>query len=316
MTNINPNTPISDACHSRKCQHLYLRGNFQQDMFYDTFDKTNIWNRLWLSARATGIQILSVIILNNHLHINGIFPTEAQRTNFKHHFRLSITQYHNRRYQVHGTLGTRTFKHGILKDIDDVKDCICYHIRNILHHGISQNYLDYPFSSARFVFDLATDIQKGIYTRHNIPASLARAYLPIREQLPEGWKMNPQGLIIPPPEIFPRNIVEALFICRNKYLETLTRRTSRESSDLDDSGTNTANTSHSRKVPTTDEQIVDFIKGNSRIPIPSMNSNQKMESILQILEEYPKANIRLLTRIFGIPYSTLRYRLKSWHLRK
>jgi len=316
MTNITPNTQLylaQDASDSRKCQHLYLRGNFKQDMFFDIVDKINVWNRIWLSAKAAGIQIISVIILNNHLHLNGIFPTDAHRTNFKHHFRLSITQYHNRRYQVHGTLGTRTLKHGIVKDLDDLKDCICYHIRNILHHGISSNYLDYPFSTARFVFDLATDAQKGTYTSHNIPDNLARAYLPLREQLPEGWQMTAQGLIVPPPEIFPRGFIEAIFTNRETYLETLTKPTARECDNQDEVSTYA---SHSRKMPTPDEQIVEFIKENTRIPIPSMNPNQKMEAICQILKEYPKANLRLLTRIFGIPYSTLRYRIKIWHLRE
>ena len=71
---------------SRLYHHLYLRGNFQQEMFFDKVDMINVWNRLWLSAEATGTQILSAEILNNHFHLNGIFRDEDQRTCFKRHF--------------------------------------------------------------------------------------------------------------------------------------------------------------------------------------------------------------------------------------
>jgi len=127
--------------------------------------------------------------------------------------------------------------------------------------------------------------------------------------------MTAQGLIVPPPEIFPRDLLEALFTDRETYLETLTQPTTREANDFDESKVSTY-ASDARKVPTPDEQIVEYVKQNTRIPIPSMNPNQKMEAISQILKEYPKTNLRLLTRLFGIPYSTLRYRIKCWHLRE
>ena len=311
----NPNFFRTDASDSRMYQHLYLRGNFQSDMFFDKVDMINVWNRLWLSAEATGVQILSVEILNSHLHLTGIVRSEKQRADFKHHFRLSITQYHNRRYNVHGTLGTRTLKHANLKDEEDIKDCVCYHLRNVLHHGITSNILDYPYSTVRFVFDLALKSQKGYYTRETLPDNLARAYLPARDRLPKGWMMTSEGLIVPPEGIFRKDLVESLFAnSRDIYLETLTHRTTRESADTND-GLRT-DASHSRLYQTPDEKVVEFVKENSRVPIPAMNEGQKMSVIYQILEKFPKANRRLLSRIFGIPNTTLAYRLKRLYRRE
>jgi len=307
---------VNYACDSRKCQHLYLRGNFKQEMFYDKVDKINVWNRMWLSAAATGVKILSLKILNNHFHLTALLQDDNQRTRFKTHFRLSVTQYHNRRYDVRGTLGTRTLKHGILKDIDDVKDCICYHIRNILHHGLQSNFLDYQFSTARYVFGLAGPEQQGTYSRETLPDNLAKAYLPSRQKLPMDWMMTREGMIVPPAEVFRSDIVEALFDSRESYLESLSHRTGREDGDNDEPQKLTPYASHSRKVLSRDEEVVQFVKENCVVPIPSMTPGQKMEAIRKIVEEFPKVSLRVLTRLFSIPYSTLRYRMKSWHIRE
>lgn len=304
----------TDANHSRMYQHLYLRGNFRQDMFFDKVDMINVWNRLWLSAEATGTQILSAEILNNHFHLTGVFRNEEQRTRFKRHFRLSITQYHNRRYDVYGTLGTRTLKHAELKDIEDIRDCICYHLRNVLHHGITGNYLDYPYSTARYVFDLASTGQQGFYTSETLSENLARAYLPAREKLPKGWMMTREGLIVPPTGVFRADLVEALFDgSRDTYLETLTHRTTRESADTGPEDGFRTNANDSRVY---DEQMSEFVKENCRVPIPSMSEGQKMAAIYQIVEQFPRANRRLLSRLFGIPPTTLAYRLGTSYKRK
>ena len=304
----------TDANDSCLYQHLYLRGNFKQEMFFDKVDMINVWNRLWLSAEATGTQILSAEILNNHFHLNGIFRNEDQRTRFKRHFRLSITQYHNRRYEVSGTLGTRTLKHAALKDLEDIRDCICYHLRNVLHHGITSNYLDYPYSTVRYVFDLASANQQGFYTRESLPPNLAHAYLPARVQLPKGWMMSREGLIVPPTGVFRADLVEELFDgSRDTYLETLSHRTTREAADTGPEDGFRTDANHSRVY---DEQVVEFVKENCRVSIPSMSEGQKMAAIYQIVEQFPEVNQRLLSRLFGIPNTTLAYRLKTSYRRK
>lgn len=303
----------TDANDSRSAQHLYLRGNFQQDMFFDKVDMINVWNRLWLSAEATQTEILSAEILNNHLHITGIFQDQDHRTRFKRHFRLSITQYHNRRYQVHGTLGTRTLKHAVLYNSDDIKDCICYHIRNVLHHGIRKNFIDYEYSTARYVFGMERKNQHGFYDAENLPENLAHAYLPARVQLPEGWMMTHGGQIVPPHGVFRSDIVESLFgNSREEYLKFLSQRTRREANDTDfNESCADANDSCSAQTP--DEIVVEYVKNEMRSQIPSMNFDQMITAIDLVRKKYPKIGYRTLERTFGIPASTIRYHIKKRH---
>ena len=298
------------ATDSRLCKHIYLRGNHKLDMFHDKVDKINVWNRVWLSAATCGVRILSLVILDSHLHKNALLQHEKQDSDYMHHFRLSITQYYNRRYGVTGMLGTRHFGRGFLHSLDDLKDCICYHIRNILHHGISRNFMDYPFCTARFVFGLSGIDPSECYTGETLPPNLARAYLPVREKLPKGWLMTREGMIVPPPEVFRADVVEALFGSREEYLEALSRRTSREAADRDTPESWT-DASDSRSVQTLDEQITEFINENSRVPVPAMTLTQKMAAIYAVKEEFPAVSLRTLERIFGIPRSSIRYRLKK-----
>ena len=333
-------TPVTSASETRVYQHLYLRGNYQQDMFFDKIDMINTWNRLWLSAEAVDAQILSFIILNNHFHLIVIFQNDEQRTRFKHHFRLSITQYHNRRYKIRGTLGTRSLQHALLKNEDDIKDCICYHIRNVLHHGITSNYLDYPYSTARAVFSLASAKQQGFYTRETLPDNLARAYLPASKELPKGWMMTIEGLIVPPKNIFRADLLEAFFNNSSEtYLDALTHRTIREAEDngpndglltgktctpthsasetrVCNSRTDDTSASETRSERITDETVVEYVKEMCQVPIPAMNNEQKMIAIKLIIKQYPQVSIRLLSRLFAIPNSTLKFRLKIFHKHK
>lgn len=298
-----------NASDSRMYKHLYLRGNFQQDMFYDKVDKINVWNRLWLSAAATNTQILSVAILDNHLHITASFDKEKGDSSFMHHFRLSITQYHNRRYKVKGILGTRKFSRAILKDSDDMMDCISYHIRNVLHHHIHTNFMDYQFSTARFVFNLEGPEQTGFYTSQTLPNNLKLAYLPVRVKLPKNWIMTRSGLIIPPLSVFRSDILQSMYQSREKYLEILTHKTRRESDNAEDP----QYASDSRSV---DELVAEFIQKICQIPIASMTEGQKMEAIYALKDELPKTSLKTLQRLFGIPATTLRYRLNNWHKRE
>ena len=327
---------VQDASDSRVYEHIYLRGNHKQDMFHDKVDKINVWNRYWLSAKATGTEVVSMTLLDSHLHGNNRFKQERQDSKFMHHFRLSITQYYNNRYEVRGMLGTRRFGRAVLRDLEDLKDCICYHIRNILHHGISQDFLHYPFSTALFVFGLSKIDPATCYTVETLPPNLARAYLPAREKLPKGWLMTREGMIVPPPEVFRADIVEALFGSREEYLETLSHQTTREAGDPDRDGFRT-DASDSRSVRadakpsaikqglncrgakeektrsglTLDEKVVAFVNENSRVPLGSMTDGQKMVAIRAVKEEFPMVSLRALSRIFGIPVTTLQYRFRT-----
>lgn len=294
-----------------KCvKHLFLRGNFQQDVFFDEEDKINVWNRLWLSAYATGTQILSFVILDNHLHITALLKDKDHDSKFMHHFRLSITQYHNRRYHVKGTVGTRHFSRAVLRGRLDIMDCICYHIRNVLHHGIASDFIIYPFSTAKFVYKWSDANLVPYYNTKTLPRSLSKTYLPKTVTLPDNWTMTKNCMIIPPTNVFRADILQTLFGDKENYMEILSHKTRREAADVDDpeNGKSASDSS--------DSILVDFIKQNCNIPIPSMTKQQRLEAIAQVKSDFPSTTLHTLERIFAIPSTTIHRFLKKWKIHK
>lgn len=287
--------------------HVYLRGNFKNDMFYNQDDKINVWNRLWLAALSTGTQILSAVILDNHLHINVIQSDDAGVSDFMHFFRLSITQYHNHRYHVQGTLGTRTFGRAPLKGNEDIKDCICYHARNTLHHKVFSNFMDYPFCTARWVFGLMNIDPDSCYNCKSLPSKVRKKYMPHRRYLPVGWLMTQQGMIVPPVSVLRADLVEELFGTLSHYIVELSHVTRREKD-----GQDTPEPSNVSRLTreTMDNTIAEYVAAHFKTPVPCMDTEQKIRAIEHLMTVFPKAGKCTLARVFNIPRSTLLHWLK------
>lgn len=300
--------------------HLYIRGNYRQDIFFDKVDFINAWNRIWLSARATGVKIYACEILSNHFHTvvggprmrkkdgeNCTKPGRPWLSNYVHHLRMSLSYYFNKRYDVHGSLGSRRYGSANVIAIeedggDDLRDLIRYINRNVKHHGISDNYQNWPYSTFNFVFELSKSLKKNVRYGKDIPENLKKAYLPATCELPSNWGMTPEGLLIPPEGVFPHTEIEKLFGSLANYLKACDTRTIRESKSE----------AHEEKLGrtpnrTTDQQIINFIEERSLIPIVTMNKKQLALAAKAVQQAIPNVSIRQLSRILHLPASTLKY---------
>lgn len=294
--------------------HVYIRGNYRQDIFFDKVDYINAWNRLWLSAFATGVEIFAAEFLSNHLHlcikvvkkycarVGGL-----QLSNFIHHFRMSLSAYFNRRYNVHGSLGSRRYGAGHVIDIEidggeDLRDLIRYILRNVTHHGIEKNYSAWPFSTYSFVFGL---FEKQTARFEDIPEKVQRAFTPSSALVPKDWLMTKEGMIIPPEKVFRCQEIESIFINRNYYINACSIPSRRETNKKDES--NERLVGRKLSVSITDQDIIDYVGQHSLIPIVSMTKGQIKDAVLAILKEFPKASTRQLSRILHVPASTVGY---------
>lgn len=300
--------------------HIFIRGNYRQDIFFDEVDRINAWNRLWLSAKATKTEIIAAQLLSNHFHlcirVRGSKNDESHCTkpggpavsNFIHFLRMSLSLYFNRRHNVHGSLGSRRYGSAAVRTIDedggeDLRDLIRYIIRNVTHHKVTQNYKKWRYSTFGYVFDI-TDTNKT-FTGSNIPDNLRKAYFPATCTIPEDWSILPNGMIIPPQSVFPRDYIEKIFFSKTFYLKACDTPTRRESAMEGEK--NERLLEYRQAYKTSDQQIIDFIGSHSLIPIVSMNSDQIKEAVKTIKKELPKVHLRQLSRIFHIPVSTIAF---------
>jgi len=293
-------------------KHIYIRGNYRQDLFYDKVDNINAWNRIWLSAKVAGVEILAVEILSNHIHICIRIRTAVGHlwvSEFIHHLRMSLSWYFNHRYDVHGSFGSRKYGCGKVEEItvdngEDLKDLIRYIIRNVKHHGVTEEYQKWPFSTFRHVFGLFDE--SDIYQRDCIPNNLLKAYLPASCKLPKNWTMTKEGMIVPPPDVFPRKDIETLFRDVRTYLKECNTATSREKECEGEEQERRlgCGTSSSR---ITDQEIIDFIGLRTSTPIVSMDRQQLVNQIHATHKAFPQVSLRQLSRIFQVPAGTIYY---------
>jgi len=310
-------------CNVMDIKHLFIRGNYRTEIFFDKIDMINAWNRIWLSAHKTGVVILAVNILTNHLHLcagkdtntanpDSLNTNDSWISEFMHHLRMSLSLYFNHRYKVHGSLGGRRYGRANVIDPqedggDDLRDLIKYILRNVTHHCISDDYQSWQFSTFKYAYNL-TDEQE-ILTGEEIPEALKRAYLPSSCEFPKNWSMTKEGFIIPPESIFPKKVVEMLFSNVSNYLKFCEIPSRREGKgEINERPLCNHNSPNDRL---SDHEIIKKVEVKYPIPIVSMSREQKLTAIKSIYTECPTASLRQLARIFAIPFSTIRFWLHT-----
>lgn len=295
--------------------HVYLRGNRREDLFYDQTDFRCVWNRMWLAAYYTETKILAAELLTNHLHIILKVPAkvdcEPGEIKFMHYFRMSMTHYINRRYEVGGSLGSRSFGRSILADViddngEDLRDAICYTLRNVKHHNIIEEFRKWTWSTVNFAFGL--DTRKSYYVSPNIPQNILKRILPYGKDLPKNWKVTTDYIIIPDDTVFDREFVEELFKSKDNYQSTLDNTTLRElRHDNEDDA-------YKRKITKRiqDLEIINYIQSISDAKILQMDTEQKYFAARQVCKLNPYVKTSQLSRILEVPYSTLKRKRTKW----
>lgn len=303
-------------------KHIFIRGNYREDIFFDKVDMINAWNRIWLCAYATGVKLMEVNIMSNHFHIEGVFEEETSECcthvgsprvcDFIHYLRMSLSYYFNYRHDVHGSLGSRRYGKADVIPIEedkgaDAKDLACYIIRNTLHHGILNNYKEWPYSTYRFVYDLFD--YSNCYTTDTLPDNLRAAYFPKTVKLPKNWLFTKEGMIVPDDSVFLRSFIERLFGSKQEYekmCETVTRRELEGENHERLLGKET----FKKREKTNDLEIIEFVSSITPVPIVKMSLDHKRTLIMLVHKQFLTVSLRQLSRIFSVPFGTIKYWLK------
>ena len=324
-------------------KHIFVRGNHRDDIFYDKVDMINAWNRIWLSAAATGVLVVAVVLLNNHFHLCICIPdddSDSKISDFMHHLRMSLSSYFNRRYQVHGSLGQRRFGKADVVDItidkgEDLRDLICYIHRNPTHHNVTPHFEKWQFNSFVYMAEYF-DAESLVYAKAHVGKISAESYSIVQEQtqgqsgslsskssndcadvnsyiphrvtLPRDWESNSVGMIIPPAELFPRKIIVSIFKDRYAFLMNHCRVTARESRN--DECDERPLKKRPKRMRPSDSQIIGHVEAVMGIHIVMMEKNQKISALKMAKQRFPDATLKQLQRIFSVPCSTVSYWLR------
>ena len=135
--------------------HIYNRGSFQEKIFYDKADYEYFLRKLLEYKNKYFIEILCYCLMTNHYHL-FIKQTkdEFSTSKFIADLSNSFTKGINKKYKRSGVLFEGKTKSRIIKDESYFKWLVKYILENPLKATLSDNYLEYEYSSAKEIMGL------------------------------------------------------------------------------------------------------------------------------------------------------------------
>lgn len=174
----------------KKTYHLCLSSG-SEVMFRSDEDYIRANNCLCLAAHKTESTILGYSIMSNHTHI-GVRTEDPD--SFMKAFRYPYNRYFNNKYCRKGQLGEKNFFQIEINGLYHLLAALSYILRNALHHGVAATPFGYRYSSIHALFKK----ELGKFESPELmPKKSQYVYLPGHETLPDGFKMNKSGLILP-----------------------------------------------------------------------------------------------------------------------
>ena len=160
-------------------------------MFRDEEDFTRGINCMCLAAHKTQSTLLAYSFMSNHVHL-GV-RTEQPGLLMKS-FRYPYNRYFNRKYKRCGLIGERDYFKVEIEGLYHLLAAIAYILRNPLHHGVAATPFGYRYSSISALFkeEMGNFIAPDL-----LPRKSQYRFLPEGVTLPDGFKMDTSGLILP-----------------------------------------------------------------------------------------------------------------------
>ena len=177
-------------------------------------DYKHLINCIGLAAYNTGSLLLAYSVMSNHLHC--CVRTEDVVA-FIRKWRYSYTRYFNEKYKRKGRLGCEPYILE-LNGLYHILTAIAYVLRNPLHHGVSATPFGYRYSSVNAIFRKEFGREPAVL----LPDKSRYMHLPDSTVIPDGFKMDLTGLLLPEC-IIDITDVEHLFSTARSYLYYMNR---------------------------------------------------------------------------------------------
>ena len=275
-------------------------------LFFQIVEFIIVLNCLAVASWFYDVKIVAFCIMENHLHII-LYCRESDCQCFINSFRISLTKkmmHHRDSFGRYGARGTQCVE---LRTERDIKDAIAYCLRNPLHHKITKDIWNHPWSSIRLYFR-----NTHIINAKSSPINpvFIRQFLPEHFDLPENWQINDQGLVLPDCYV-DTSIVENLFHTKGEFADYLNETTDIEKKNNSDFEYERPTARH------TDNDVISFVSQyikdsfHSESPIYKLTLDQKYEIADYLYNNDLIDSITQLSRVLGLPKSTLNYRRAS-----
>ena len=175
-------------------QHLILRGNNRQAIFYSDLDREFLLATLAESAAQYKVALHAYVLMDNHLHLLATPPSADALSRMMQSLGRRYVGWFNARHQRSGTLWEGRFRAGLIEGERHLLACMRYIELNPVRAGLCAEAAQWPWSSAAHHLGLA---RSALITEHemywrlgNTPFEREHAY---REFIEQGVSTSEQA---------------------------------------------------------------------------------------------------------------------------
>ncbi len=287
----------------RKIWHISVQGNGGQSVFLTNGDILHAIDLLGVLSVYYGIKVWAYDFMSNHYHL--IIECDNPQY-FMQAFRQSYTRYFNTVHNSFGSVGRYGYSAGLLNSPEKLVAKLIYVLRNSVRHKLqSHPYVD-PYNSAKYYFSEDQRIKWPTLKPAGPNSKLSHSH----KMIPEHFLIDKNG------HIFTRSFlqyrkVEACFQSYAKFMSMISNPTDKELAEEEDRQLDgKRNYVKNTCVKITDLQLSEMIINNIKPNTIASLSHTEIVSIARYFRNNYPVSVRQLSRVFGIPESTLRWRMR------
>ena len=286
-----------------KLWHVCVQGNGGQSMFLDKSDVLHFIDLLGVYSFYYGVKIWAYDILSNHFHL--ILECENPQR-FIHALRISYSRYYLTVHNTIGSVGRNGYSAGLLNSKEKTIEKIIYVLRNSVKHQVYPHSFVDPYNSAKYYF--LTNHEDSMMTLKPVGPKCKLSHS--EKIIPEHYLLDAHG------NIYPRSFlkissIENVFGTYDNFMRLITYPLQKESDKQQKNKDILNNGDEPNFAKVTDLQLSELILKQIRPKQFSSLSDIEIVSIAILCKKKYPVSVRQLSRVFGIPESTLRLRMQQ-----
>jgi len=281
------------------CFHVYSDGT-RLDVLYETDeDKRFMMNLIPIASHFCGLRVICPEVMDTHFHVIIRGPAEKVEK-FKREIKRLLVRYYRKDGRGEIVKNNVWIKADAIQDEDELRRKIIYVLRNCTEAGFPLLPENYPWGPGKAFFQ-ADDT----YTHKVSDLSYREAckLFRTRVHLPESWRYNSMGILVPRTYLDMTYIKQSVFTSTRQFIAFLNAR----KSDLTDMESADARSFMEQRD---ESKIRELAKTRSmeqfKRPIKQLTQSERIIIAKQLWDERRTFSVKQLARATGINVDVLR----------
>lgn len=202
--------------------HACTDGNALDWMFNDVDDFIAGINRTGICKLISHVRVIAYVLMDNHVHfiLHGTMP---QCKRFMQSYKTLTGRWISKKYHTNNPLRHLPSQLILINNEEQLLDTIAYLDRNAIVAGYRYLPQEYPWGSARYIFNDASNPTAQTRTIQEFNSKEQHQLLKTWHKIPENWRVHSNGMI-DPKCFLETSHVENVFKSPIKYIFHLSKK--------------------------------------------------------------------------------------------